>query len=98
MKITFRYQYICTIVHVLQNIKINNSANDESLYSVQQFRTLKGSVELITAIGIISCLLPGVGVDMAKTCPKALSICKEELTDLQVQANYSCCSKLRRTN
>ncbi|KAK9304573.1 hypothetical protein QLX08_004017 [Tetragonisca angustula] len=78
-----RYQYICTIVHVLQNIKINNSANDESLYSVQQFRTLKGSVELITAIGIISCLLPGVGVDMAKTCPKALSICKEELTDLQ---------------
>ncbi|XP_043522730.1 uncharacterized protein LOC122535335 isoform X2 [Frieseomelitta varia] len=78
-----RYQYICTIVHVLQNIKINNSANDESLYSVQQFRTLKASVELITAIGIISCLLPGVGVDMAKTCPKALLICKEELTDLQ---------------
>ncbi|CAD1473467.1 unnamed protein product, partial [Heterotrigona itama] len=78
-----RYRYLRTIVHVLRNIKTNNSANDEPLHSVQQFRTLKSSVELITAIGITSCLLPGVGVDMAKTCPKALSICKEEPTDLQ---------------
>lgn len=34
-------------------------------------------------MGIIPCLLPGVGVDMIKLCPKAL-IYNEKLTDLQV--------------
>lgn len=35
-------------------------------------------------MGIIPCLLPGVGVDMVKLCPRALTIYNEKLTDLQV--------------
>ncbi|XP_076476756.1 transport and golgi organization 6 isoform X2 [Bombus vancouverensis nearcticus] len=78
-----RYRYIYIIIYVLQSIKKNNSTNDRSLLSVKQFRTLKICIEVITAIGIISCLLPGVGVDMAKLCPRAIVVWKEDISDLQ---------------
>lgn len=45
---------------------------------MKQYRSLKIAVELIVSIGIIPFLLPGVGIDMAKLCPKALKICQEE--------------------
>lgn len=80
----FRYQYIYITIHILQNINICDSTNNESLFSVKQFHTLKICIELITAMGIIPCLLPGVGVDMVKLCPRALTIYNEKLTDLQV--------------
>lgn len=72
------------IIYVLQNIKKNNSTNDRSLLSVKQFRILKICIEVVTAIGIISCLLPGVGVDMAKLCPRTVVIWKEDISDFQV--------------
>lgn len=72
------------MIHVLQSIKKNNSTNDRSLLSVKQFRTLKICLELITAIGIVSCLLPGVGIDMAKLCPKFMVVWNEDISDLQV--------------
>lgn len=78
-----RYRYIYIIIYVLQSIKKNNSTNDRSLLSVKQFRTLKICIEVITAIGIISCLLPGVGVDMAKLCPRAIVVWKEDISDFQ---------------
>ncbi|XP_012134725.2 transport and golgi organization 6 isoform X1 [Megachile rotundata] len=81
--IDIRYQYIRTVVYVLQNIKASGSLNNESLISVKQFHVVKVCIELITAMGIIPGLLPGVGIDMAKLCPKALQIHEEKLTDLQ---------------
>ena len=63
---------------------MNNSTNDGSLLSVMQFRTIKICIEMITAIGIISCLLPGVGVDLAKLCPRVLMVWKEDISDFQV--------------
>ena len=45
---------------------------------MKQYRSIKIAVELIVSIGIIPCLLPNVGVDMAKLCPKALNISLEE--------------------
>ena len=77
-----RYQYLRTIVCVLKNIKASETTSNESLFSVKQFRTVKVAIELVTAIGIIPALLPGVGFDMAKLCPRALQICEEEVTDL----------------
>ena len=71
-----------TIVYVLNNIKASETTSNE--FSVKQFRTLKVAIELVTAIGIIPALLPGVGFDMAKLCPRALQICEEEVTDLHV--------------
>lgn len=78
-----RYQYIYITVHILQNINTCDSTNNESLFSVKQFHTLRICIELITAMGIIPCLLPGVGVDIVKLCPRALKIYNEKLTDLQ---------------
>ncbi|XP_076749789.1 transport and golgi organization 6 [Xylocopa sonorina] len=78
-----RYQYVRTVVCILKNIKESGSRNDEFLFSVKDFRILKVCIELITAIGIIPHLLPGVGIDMTRLCPKALLICEEKLTDLQ---------------
>lgn len=69
---------------VLKNIKQSNSTDNESVFSIKQCQILKVSVELITAMGIIPGLLPGVGVDMAKLCPRALEIYNEKLTDMQV--------------
>lgn len=81
----FRYQYLRAVVYVLKNIKGSETTSNESPFSVKQFRTLKVAIELVTAIGIIPALLPGVGVDMAKLCPRALQICEEEVTDLHVR-------------
>ena len=81
--VDIRYRYIYIIIYVLQNIKRNNSTNDKSLLSVKQFRTVKICIELVIAIGIISCLLPGVGVDMAKLCPRVMVIWKEDISDFQ---------------
>ncbi|XP_076642286.1 transport and golgi organization 6 isoform X2 [Halictus rubicundus] len=78
-----RYQYIRTIVYILQNLKTSVSANSTSVFTVKQFRDVKVAIELITAIGIIPGLLPGVGLNMAKLCPRSLQICKENVTDIQ---------------
>lgn len=63
---------------------MNNSTNDRSLLSVKQFHTLKVCIEMITAIGIVSCLLPGVGFDMVKLCPRIMTVWKEDISDFQV--------------
>ncbi|XP_076283696.1 transport and golgi organization 6 isoform X2 [Lasioglossum baleicum] len=78
-----RYQYIRTIVYTLQNLRTPVRANATSVFTVEQFRDVKVAIELVTAMGIIPGLLPGVGLDMAKLCPRALQICKENLTDIQ---------------
>lgn len=79
-----RYQYLRAVVCTLANMKASGVMNDESLFNVKQFCTLKVAIELVTAIGIIPALLPGVGNNMAKLCPRALQICEENATDLQV--------------
>ncbi|XP_054016476.1 transport and Golgi organization protein 6 homolog isoform X1 [Hylaeus anthracinus] len=78
-----RYQYLRAVVRVLQTIKTSNVSNEESLLSIKQFHTLRVAIELVTAIGIIPALLPGVGNNMVKLCPRASEICKENVTDLQ---------------
>nr|XP_033333563.1 transport and Golgi organization protein 6 homolog isoform X2 [Megalopta genalis] len=78
-----RYQYVRTIVYILQKLKTSISENNESFLSVQQFHDLKVAIELVTAMGIIPGLLPGVGLDMAKLCPRALQICKKDTTAVQ---------------
>ncbi|XP_076182485.1 transport and golgi organization 6 isoform X1 [Ptiloglossa arizonensis] len=78
-----RYQYLRAVVCTLANMKASGVMNDESLFNVKQFCTLKVAIELVTAIGIIPALLPGVGNNMAKLCPRALQICEENATDLQ---------------
>ncbi|XP_031828491.2 transport and golgi organization 6 isoform X1 [Nomia melanderi] len=78
-----RYQYIRLVVCILQNLKTSVNVNKESIFSVKQFHALKAAIELIVAIGIVPALLPGVGTDMAKLCPKAVQICEEKVTDIQ---------------
>ncbi|XP_076245856.1 transport and golgi organization 6 [Calliopsis andreniformis] len=78
-----RYQYLRAIVCTLQNMKKSEATNNEPLFSVKQFHTLKIAIELLTGIGIIPALLPGVGINMGKLCPRASQICEENLTDLQ---------------
>ncbi|XP_034187175.1 transport and golgi organization 6 [Osmia lignaria lignaria] len=77
---SIRYQYVWTIIHELLNIKASNSVNDESLFSVKQFKALKVSIELITAMGIFPGLLPGVGINMAKLCPRVTQLPEEKLS------------------
>lgn len=76
----FRYQYIWTIIHELLNIKASDSVNDEFFFSIKQFQAIKVSIELITAMGILPGLLPGVGINIAKLCPRAAQLPEEKLT------------------
>ncbi|KOC59653.1 Transmembrane and coiled-coil domain-containing protein 7 [Habropoda laboriosa] len=78
-----RYQYICTFICVLQNMKIAVSTNNDSLFSVKEFHTLKVCIEFVIAMGVIPGLLPGVGVNTVQLCPKPLQMYKKNLTDLQ---------------
>lgn len=64
---------------MLRNIKEDDAKIDtDAPISVKQYHSIKIVVELIVSIGIIPFLLPGVGVGMAKLCPKALNIFQEE--------------------
>lgn len=84
----YRDQYLQTVIYMLRNIKEKNARIDtDAPISVKQFRSIKIAVELIVAIGIIPSLLSGVGVGMAKLCPKALTIFQkeEELGCLEVR-------------
>ncbi|XP_011269133.1 transport and Golgi organization protein 6 homolog isoform X2 [Camponotus floridanus] len=77
--VNIRDQYLQTIIYILCNIKEENGKIDTNApISVKQYRSIKIAIELIVSIGIIPFLLPGVGIDMAKLCPKALKICQEE--------------------
>ncbi|XP_017884516.1 transport and Golgi organization protein 6 homolog [Ceratina calcarata] len=78
-----RYRYIRTVVRVLQTLEMPDSSGEESLISVKEFHSLKVCIELITAMGVLPNLLHGVGIDIAKLCPKAILIQEEKLTDLQ---------------
>ncbi|XP_012232222.1 transport and Golgi organization protein 6 homolog isoform X2 [Linepithema humile] len=74
-----RDQYLQTVIYILRNIKQENAKVDtDAPLSVKQYRSIKIAVELIVSIGIIPCLLPNVGIDMAKLCPKALNILQEK--------------------
>ncbi|XP_011640818.1 transport and Golgi organization protein 6 homolog [Pogonomyrmex barbatus] len=81
---SIRDQYIHTIIYILLRIKQDNEkANIDAPFSVKQYRSMKIAVELIISIGIVPFLLPGVGVNMAKLCPRASNIQEENLGCLE---------------
>lgn len=47
-------------------------------FSVKQYHSMKTAIELIVSIGVIPSLLPGVGVGMARLCPRASQLPQEE--------------------
>ncbi|XP_015181586.1 PREDICTED: transport and Golgi organization protein 6 homolog [Polistes dominula] len=76
-----RYHYIQIITHVLKQVEIIEETND--YINVKRYKLFKTAIELIVSIGIIQCLLPGIGVDMKKLCPRALKLSEEKTTILQ---------------
>ncbi|XP_014601091.1 PREDICTED: transport and Golgi organization protein 6 homolog isoform X1 [Polistes canadensis] len=76
-----RYQYIQIITYVLKKVQIIEETND--YINVNEYKLFKTAIELIVSIGIIQCLLPGIGVDMKKLCPRALKLSEEKTTILQ---------------
>ncbi|XP_020283117.1 transport and Golgi organization protein 6 homolog [Pseudomyrmex gracilis] len=84
-----RDQYLQKITDVIQSIKEKSTElGSEAVFSVKQFHSIKVGIELIASIGIIPCLLPGVGIGMAKLCPKAVEISQED--------NSGCLEKYER--
>lgn len=81
--VDIRYQYIKIITHVLQKIQVSDTTNYDDCISVQKHRTFKIAIELIVSIGIIPCLLPGVGVDMKRLCPRVSQLGAENTSILQ---------------
>ncbi|EFN83717.1 Transmembrane and coiled-coil domain-containing protein 7 [Harpegnathos saltator] len=80
---TIRGKYLQTLVSILNNITKVNITDDDATFSVKQIQSMKIAVGLIVSIGIIPCLEKGVGIDMAKLCPRATKIPQENLTCMQ---------------
>ncbi|KAI4498853.1 hypothetical protein M0802_006028 [Mischocyttarus mexicanus] len=76
-----RYQYIQIVTYVLKKIQTIEETND--YLNVKTYKLFKTAIELIVSIGIIQCLLPGIGVDMKKLCPRALKLTEDKTTILQ---------------
>lgn len=74
----YRDQYVQAISHVLRGIQENAIVDTDAPFSVKQYHSIKIAIELIVSIGIIPCLLPGVGVGMTRLCPRASNISEEE--------------------
>lgn len=98
MFLVYRDQYLQIITYVIQNIKEKSTELDsEAVFSVKQYHSIKVAIELIVSIGIIPYLLSGVGIGMAKLCPKALKISQEdnlgclEVNCLYILSQSSCC-------
>lgn len=85
MVLVYRGKYLQTLVSVLNNIIKANITNNDATFSVKQIQSIKNAVGLIVSIGIIPCLEKGVGIDMAKLCPKATKIPQENLSCTQVK-------------
>lgn len=80
----YRTQYLRVSAYVLRAIKQENAEDTHALFSVNQYRSLKIAVELMVSIGIVPCLQCGVGIDMAKLCPRASEIPREDLDCAEV--------------
>lgn len=77
------------LVSTLNNIIKANTDDDDSTFSVKQIHCIKFTVKLIVSIGIIPCLEEGVGMDMAKLCPEAITIPREDLSCTEVRLSLS---------
>lgn len=73
---------------MLHAIKQLNAEDVDAPFSMNQYCSLKIAVELMISIGIVPCLQCGVGVDMAKLCPRALEIPQEDLSCKEVKLLY----------
>lgn len=83
-RVDTRYKYIQTITYVLKKIHRTTGLSDrDDCISVQRYRTFKIAIELIVSIGIIPCLLPGIGIDMKKLCPRASKLIEEKASVLR---------------
>ncbi|XP_014469341.1 PREDICTED: transport and Golgi organization protein 6 homolog isoform X2 [Dinoponera quadriceps] len=78
-----RKKYLETLVSVLNNIIKANVTDDIETFSVKQIQSVKIAVGITVSIGIIPCLEQGVGIDMAKLCPRAVKIPQEDLSCMQ---------------
>ncbi|EZA53553.1 Transmembrane and coiled-coil domain-containing protein [Ooceraea biroi] len=93
--LSIRDQYLQAISHILRGIKQENATVDtDAPFSVKQYQSIKIAIELIVSIGVIPCLLPGVGVGMARLCPRASKISEEEHPGYREKYERLCSSTL----
>ncbi|KAG7208656.1 hypothetical protein KM043_014861 [Ampulex compressa] len=78
-----KYQYLRMITSVMLEMQKSSNATPDAVFSISQLRTVKVAIELTISFGIIPYLLPGVGVDMAKLCPRATHLTREKITELE---------------
>ncbi|KAK0179344.1 hypothetical protein PV327_005103 [Microctonus hyperodae] len=80
---SIRRKYLQTIIHVLYRLERDVLSASETFMSVNEHRVVKVAIELIIAIGIIPCLLPGIGASINKLCSNAANLPQESLTATQ---------------
>lgn len=61
---------------------------EENMLSVSQYQTIKKSIGFATSIGIISCLIPGIGMENSQVSEsRIIELSQETLSIMQVQKN-----------
>lgn len=75
-------RYLHNLLFLLRRYLQHLSESDA--VSVALLKKIKSLVEIAVSLGIIPHLLPGVGFDFVKLCPRAAEIPEKEMDTLQV--------------
>ncbi|XP_034945636.1 transport and Golgi organization protein 6 homolog [Chelonus insularis] len=78
-----RRKYLQTILLVLKTLHKDVLSISETFMSVTEYRGVKIAIEMIISLGIIPCLLPGIGAGLNKLCSHAGQLKAESISDLQ---------------
>ncbi|XP_008553458.1 transport and Golgi organization protein 6 homolog [Microplitis demolitor] len=81
--LSIRRKYLQTILRVIEILNRQVLSKSETYMSVNEYRGVKIAIEMSISLGIIPCLLPGIGLGLSKLSRNAIKLTPESLTDLQ---------------
>lgn len=77
-------QYLYIILFILRELEKMDLGTEENMLSVSQYQTIKKSIGFATSIGIISCLIPGIGMENSQVSEsRIIELSQETLSIMQ---------------
>ncbi|CAD6227680.1 GSCOCG00001360001-RA-CDS [Cotesia congregata] len=78
-----RREYLSTILCILRTLNTEVLSKSKTYMSVREYRGVKAAIEMSISLGILPCLLPGIGVGLTKLSRNAPKLPPESLTSCQ---------------
>ncbi|KAG8042660.1 hypothetical protein G9C98_005294 [Cotesia typhae] len=78
-----RREYLSTILCILRTLNTEVLSKSKTYMSVSEYRGVKAAIEMSISLGILPCLLSGIGVGLTKLSRNAPKLPPESLTSSQ---------------